>query len=332
MAKLLTQLAVKAAKPKRGSTGEVRRAEYPDPGCTGLYLIVQPSGVKSWALRYRFSGRSRKLTLGSATDGALTLASARKAAVDARCKIEQGIDPVAEKQDARAAAARRAALQRADSVAGLAEQFLDLYAKPRTRARTYRQTEDVLRRLVLPTWRGRSVHDIRRRDVIALIDNIALRNGTQMAGKALAVLSKFFAWLIARDVVDASPCRGVERPAANPPRDRVLDDSEIATLWRACAGAGVAGAAVRLLLATGCRRGEVFGMCVAFGLKSSSRFSTTAAEHSVALSGSINATTTSTRSATPSSAGPTMSRDWSAASRPRTRWCRSGLGGRRCRA
>ena len=261
MAKLLTQLAVKAAKPKRGSAGEVRRAEYPDPGCTGLYLIVQPSGVKSWALRYRFNGKSRKLTLGSASDRGLTLASARKAAVDARCKIEQGIDPVAEKQDARAAAARRAALQRADSVAGLAEQFLELYAKPRTRARTYRQTEDVLHRLVLPAWRGRSVHDIRRRDVIALIDNIALRNGTQMAGKALAVLGKFFAWLIARDVLDASPCRGVERPAANPPRDRVLDDSEIATLWRACSQVGAAGAAVRLLLATGCRRGEVFGMC-----------------------------------------------------------------------
>ena len=100
MAKLLTQLAVKAAKPKRGSAGEVRRAEYPDPGCTGLYLIVQPSGVKSWALRYRFNGKSRKLTLGSASDRGLTLASARKAAVDARCKIEQGIDPVAEKQDA----------------------------------------------------------------------------------------------------------------------------------------------------------------------------------------------------------------------------------------
>lgn len=90
MAKLLTQLAVKAAKPKRGNAGEVRRAEYPDPGCTGLYLIVQPSGGKSWALRYRFSGTSRKLTLGSASDGAVTLASARKAAVDARCKIEQG--------------------------------------------------------------------------------------------------------------------------------------------------------------------------------------------------------------------------------------------------
>ena len=38
-----------------------------------------------------------------------------------------------------------------------------------------------------------------------------------MADKALAVLGKFYAWLIARDVVDASPCRGVERPVRNPP-------------------------------------------------------------------------------------------------------------------
>src|SRR5262249_61432678 len=101
MAKLLTQLAVKAAKPKRSSAGEVRRAEYPDPGCTGLYLIVQPSGVKSWALRYRFNGRARKLTLGPATDPGLTPASPRKAAVGARRKIEQGNDPSAGEADPR---------------------------------------------------------------------------------------------------------------------------------------------------------------------------------------------------------------------------------------
>ena len=53
MAKALTQLAVKAAKPAHN------RVESPDGGCTGLYLIVQPSGVKSWALRYRFKGSRR---------------------------------------------------------------------------------------------------------------------------------------------------------------------------------------------------------------------------------------------------------------------------------
>ena len=102
------------------------------------------------------------------------------------------------------------------------------------------------------------MHDIRRRDVIALVDDISRRRGAQMADKALAVLGKFYAWLIARDVVDASPCRGVERPVRNPPRDRTLTDNEIVALWHACTEEGPAGQAVRLLLLSGCRRAEVF--------------------------------------------------------------------------
>jgi hypothetical protein len=58
MAKALTVKAVEAAKP------ETQRREIPDGLISGLYLIVQPSGGKSWAVRYRSSGRPRKLTLG----------------------------------------------------------------------------------------------------------------------------------------------------------------------------------------------------------------------------------------------------------------------------
>ena len=36
------------------------RYEVPDPGCAGLYLQVHPSGVKSWAYRYRFAGKSKE--------------------------------------------------------------------------------------------------------------------------------------------------------------------------------------------------------------------------------------------------------------------------------
>jgi hypothetical protein len=102
MAKAFTQLAVKAAKPAHD------RVEIPDGGCTGLYLIVQPSGVKSWALRYRFKGTPKKLTLGRADqeEGALSLASARKAAIEARHRLELGVDPAPEKQAAAAASVR----------------------------------------------------------------------------------------------------------------------------------------------------------------------------------------------------------------------------------
>jgi integrase len=264
--KVLTPLAVKAAKPKRGADGQLVRNEIPDRGCTGLYLLVQPGGGKSWALRYRFGGKPKKLTLGAVANhetpglDALTLAGARKAAADARHRAEQGIDPALQKQAAKATSAKLAAQRATDSVEALAEQFLRLYAKVSTRPRTYQQTNDVLSRLVLPVWRGRTVHDIRRRDVIALIEDIAGERGPHMANKTLAVLGRWFSWLVGRDVLAVSPCVGIERPARDVPRERILDDGEIAALWRACSEEGAFSAFVRVLLFTGARRSEVAGV------------------------------------------------------------------------
>ena len=64
MASPLTAIAVEKARAR------TERYELADPGCRGLYLVIQPSGVKSWAARYRFRGRSTKLTLGPVLVGA----------------------------------------------------------------------------------------------------------------------------------------------------------------------------------------------------------------------------------------------------------------------
>src|ERR1700738_1787434 len=56
----LTVITIQNLAPKDS------RYEVGDPACPGLYLQVHPSGAKSWAFRFRFAGRSRKLTIGSA--------------------------------------------------------------------------------------------------------------------------------------------------------------------------------------------------------------------------------------------------------------------------
>ena len=90
MTKRLTDLTIKNLKP-----GPVRR-EIPDPGCAGLYLIVQPSGHKSFAARFRFQGKPKKLSLGT-----IPLAAARKAATAALHDAKEGRDPTAAKQEAK---------------------------------------------------------------------------------------------------------------------------------------------------------------------------------------------------------------------------------------
>jgi hypothetical protein len=63
MARGFTAIAIKHLMP-----GDKRR-EIRDPGARGLYAIVEPSGFKSFAVRFRFGGKTRKLSLGNITVG-----------------------------------------------------------------------------------------------------------------------------------------------------------------------------------------------------------------------------------------------------------------------
>jgi integrase len=65
----------------------------------GLYLEVTPSGGKLWRLKYRIGGKEKRLALGSLPE--INLADARNRRDEARKLIAQGIDPSAERQEAK---------------------------------------------------------------------------------------------------------------------------------------------------------------------------------------------------------------------------------------
>src|SRR5688572_29614907 len=91
MAKTLTAASVEKHRPD-----EQRRREIPDGRMPGLYLVVQTSGAKSWALRYRHAGKARKLTIGPYP--AYDLGDAREEAQDALKRARRGQDPAREKR------------------------------------------------------------------------------------------------------------------------------------------------------------------------------------------------------------------------------------------
>jgi integrase len=250
MAKPLTAKRIENLRP------DATRREIPDGGCKGLYYVVQPTGRRAWAVRYRFGGKPRKLTL----DSGLTLAAAREHATAALRVLEQGKDPAALKFEALARTEKAAADRERDTVERLANDFLNKYARPKTRKNSWRQAEHVFNKIALPAWKGRTVHDIQRRDVRELVEGVAVDRPI-MANRALGHLSKFFNWLIEQDIIAASPCAGVKPPGEEHARDRILKDDEIKGLWQACNEIGApAGPAVKLMLLTGQRCGEVVGM------------------------------------------------------------------------
>src|SRR3954467_13706513 len=93
MAKGLTAAAVERFKPDPS-----KRLEVPDGLLPGLYFVIQTSGSRSWALRYRHGNKPRKLTLGPYP--VLDLGAARARARDALGVLALGRDPSVEKQDA----------------------------------------------------------------------------------------------------------------------------------------------------------------------------------------------------------------------------------------
>ena len=272
MAKALTTQSVEKLRADAG-----RRLEIPDGLLAGLYLVVQPTGKKSWAVRYRADGKPRKLTLGPYP--ALDLSAAREAAKLALLGAQKGADPAKEKQVARRVAKERGNDDR-DSFPSVARLFIERYAKPKNRrwkdsARILGLVPDRTRAddvdspatfIVSPNsiaarWQDRRIQEIRRRDVLDILDQMMEAGKPIAANRTLATLRKMFAWAASRDIVEASPVAGVKAPATETSRDRVLTDDELRALWIACeAQDWPFGKFVQALILSGQRRDEVAGL------------------------------------------------------------------------
>ena len=122
---------------------EMRR-EIPDDFMRGLYLVLQPTGSKSWAVRYRHGGRSHKHTVGPYP--AFDLKQARDAAAAVLRAVAEGRNPQ----------------QRlAGSVGDAAARFVE-HCRKNYRPKSLGETERLSRLYVLAKWRDRKVGDITR--------------------------------------------------------------------------------------------------------------------------------------------------------------------------
>ena len=247
----------------------------------GLYFIVQPSGVKSWALRYRrkSDGKAIKHTIG--TYPAVTLKVARSTATELRAEIERGADPHGDK-----VVARRRAVEVDESFEAVARRFIaehqfrrnrswewagrvlglmvdrDAKAEPKTCppllvVRDGSRDQRGRRRVSLADrWGARRIQDITRADITAALDEISGRTPI-LANRMHAVLSKLFRYADAKGLPVTNPCTNIERNKEHA-RDRVLDDKELRRVWIAARELGHPFAGlVRLLILTGQRRNEI---------------------------------------------------------------------------
>jgi integrase len=234
-------------KPPAGESWR-GRVEWCDKGSDGLWLRVSWTGTKTWLVQYRLPGDNarRRVILGRYPT--ITLKDARLRAKAATLKAAQEQDAAAEKRAAR----------NAPTVEWLAGEFLRRYVAPKKAASSARKDEGNLRKHVFPAWGNRRARDIRKRDVIELLEGIRDAGAPVAANRVLAVIRKMFAWAVEVDLLDASPCAGIKPLTKEAGRERYLSDDEIRALWHACDKLKpVMAAHWRLRLLTGQRGGEV---------------------------------------------------------------------------
>lgn len=219
----------------------VKRYEVRDDVVGGLMIRVSTTGAKVWYLAVTVKDRARRIKVG--TYPVLSIADARDKAREMLRQIQLGI--FEEEPEVRM------------TFGDVVPQFIELYAKPRNRS--WKPTERVLTKFA--SLYDKPITDIRRGDVVKVVDELIASGMGAGANRALAAIKKLFAWCLDRGTIETNPIAALKAPAKEVSRDRVLSDQEIVACWRAAEGEGFPFEPfAKLIVLTGQRRGEVAGM------------------------------------------------------------------------
>jgi integrase len=243
--RLLHALQRPKAKPVAITDREVRT----------LRVRASKTGVVSFSVLKRPPGSRRLAHFPVGTYPLITLVEARRRARAILRELDDGIDP-----RARAAAeALAAAGEKARTFAVVAEAFIARHVAGK---RTASDIEARIRRELIARWGKRAIASITRVDVIAMVDDIVGRGHPEAARQTFTYARRLFGWAVPRYDLQSAPTdhlKAKDLIGAKRPRQRVLDDRELALVWRACEGPEAAyyGPFIRLLLLTGVRRSEL---------------------------------------------------------------------------
>jgi integrase len=265
MAKAFTDNTIKNLKPNAARPREV------PAGARGLYVWVGMNGLKSFIVRYRNSaGVPKKVTLGRwvppedreadyaspptapVIGGPMSLASARKLAGDVFLALANGQDPAADRKRDK----REQRQEVANTFEAISAQYMKLEG---SKLRSADNLDRMLKTRILPTLGSLSLVQLKKSDVIRLLDTLEEEYGIVTADRCLALVRRILNYHAARSDDYRSPLvRGMARTKqADRARDHVLEDHELGAVWKAAELQGPPfGPLVRFLILTACRRSE----------------------------------------------------------------------------
>jgi integrase len=249
MRQILTDAACKTGAPRTG------RLEIADMRQVGLVLRVTSQGARTFAFRFRHPQTRKTLRATIGSYPATSLEAARKRARAMAAQVETGINPIEARDTERKTAHTR-------TFAALAARYMTEHAERHKRPRSAQEDRRNLALHVLPEWGKRDFRNIRRADVIELIEGIVSTGKHVAANRVHSLVSKVFNFAVDADLLETNPAARLKKRGVENSRKRILADKELAAFWHGVVLSPVSepvGLALRLALLTGARAREIAG-------------------------------------------------------------------------
>jgi len=246
----------------------------------GLHLMRQSVDAKGkgrdyWVLRYVSPETGKRgwaaLWPGTAPYPQASTEEARQRAEQARIELARRVDPFAARQ--RKEAADKLNSERRLTVRQVFERWASTELSPHIRADGRRigrkdggaYARAQFDRRVFPTLGETPITEVRKADLLAILDGVKGEGKLRTCNVLLADLKQMLRFAVAREIIPHSPLEAVTKRhagGADAERERVLSVAEVQTLAKALPDARMhrrSELAVWLILATGCRIGELMG-------------------------------------------------------------------------
>jgi len=266
MAKNLTDTFVRNVKGD-----PAKRVEHKDGQVEGLYLVVQPSGSKSWAWRYKHPATKKpdKITLGAYP--AYGLEEAREWARDNSKLKARGIDPKEERRRAEAERERVATAKAKDDEQTLAWFWDTIYEPTHIQGLKdpngeYRMWNNILK----PHFGETALTEIEHDDFAHMIDEVKA-DAPYTANRVVSMLKTMYKRMLTQHrhivVNRTNAAQYLVAPTEEQARERTLDRQELGYALAVIeefasrddkSNHCTFGRAMRLIVGTGCRRDEAF--------------------------------------------------------------------------
>ncbi|WP_025810121.1 tyrosine-type recombinase/integrase [Pseudomonas chlororaphis] len=226
----------------------------------GLALAVSPDGSKSWHFRYSWSSQQKRLSLGTYPEISLKEARARRDV--ARELVARGINPRKQRNQDR----RRALLAENHTFQKVFEQWFEFRKKSLKAGRqsTQEQIQRIFLRDILPTLGAQSVYELKRPDLLDVLEGIERRGAFTTAEKCRTWLYQMFRYALVKvpdlehnPASDLDVVAAPKPPVKHNPFLRMGGLPELLQKLRAYTGLLQTQLGLRLLMLTGVRTGEL---------------------------------------------------------------------------